>query len=174
MLLLHLGCGYSLRETAVRARQAQMAELTAAAVWLRLRKARDWLHALRRELWREAGGDVAADGGFQVRALDATTVRELGKTGSLWRLHYSVWLPSPDCDFFRRTATKGVGTGESFRQFPVREGDYPLADRGHSTARGLLHVERAGGSATVRANTSSLPLRGSAEITCQFETGETV
>ena len=39
------------------------------------------------------------------------------------------------------------------------EGDYLLADRGYSTARGLLHVERAGGRATVRVNTSSLPLR---------------
>ena len=126
VLLLHLGCGYSLRETAVRARQAQPAELTAAAVWQRLRKARDWLHALCRELWREAGGDVAADRGLQVRALYATTVVEPGKTGSLWRLHYS---------------------------------DYLLADCGYSTARGLLHVERAGSRATVRVNTSSPPSR---------------
>lgn len=159
VLLLHLGCGYSLRETAVRARQAQLAELTAAAVWQRLRKAGDWLQALCRELWREAGVDVAADRGFQVRALDATTVKEPGKTGSLWRLHYSVRLPSLACDFFRLTATKGVGTGESLRQFPVQEGDYLLAGRGYATARGLLHVERVGGRATVRVNTSSLPLR---------------
>ena len=62
-LLLHLGCGYSLRETAVRARKGQLAELTVAAVWQRLRKARDWLHALCRELWSEAGVDVAAGRG---------------------------------------------------------------------------------------------------------------
>ena len=159
VLLMHLGCGYSLCETAVRARKAHLADLTAAAVWQRLRKARDWLHVLCRELWREAGVELAADRGFQVRALDATTVKEPGKTGSLWRLHYSVRLPSLACDFFRLTATKGVGTGESFRQFPVQAGDYLLADRGYSTARGLLHVERAGGRATVRVNTSALPLR---------------
>ena len=159
VLLMHRGCGYSLRETAVRARKAHLADLTAAAVWQRLRKARDWLHVLCRELWREAGVELAADRGFQVRALDATTVKEPGKTGSLWRLHYSVRLPSLACDFFRLTATKGVGTGESFRQFPVQAGDYLLADRGYSTARGLLHVERAGGRATVRVNTSALPLR---------------
>ncbi|MDE0626458.1 MAG: IS4 family transposase [Bryobacterales bacterium] len=159
VLLLHLGCGYSLQETAVRARQAQLAELTAAAVWQRLRKARDWLRALCRELFREAGVDVASDRSFQVRALDATTVKEPGRTGSLWRLHYSVRLPSLACDFFRLTATKGVGMGESFRQFPVQEGDYLLAGRGYSTAKGLLHVECAGGRATVRVNASSLPMR---------------
>ena len=65
VLLMHLGCGYSLRETAVRARKAHLADLTAAAVWQRLRKARDWLHVLCRELWREAGVELAADRGFQ-------------------------------------------------------------------------------------------------------------
>ena len=159
VLLLHLGCGYSLRETAVRARKAQLAELTAAAVWQRLRKAKGWLHALCMELWREQGVDLSADGGLQIRALDATTVKEPGKTGSLWRLHYSVRLPSLACDFFQLTETQGVGTGESFRQFPVGPGDYLLAGRGYSTARGLLHVEQAGGRATVRVNPSSLPLR---------------
>ena len=31
-LLLHLGCGHSLRETAVRARQAQLADLADVAL----------------------------------------------------------------------------------------------------------------------------------------------
>ena len=86
-------------------------------------------------------------------------MKEPGKTGSLWRLHYSVRPPSLVCDSFQRTETKGVGPGESFRHFPVEAGDYLLADRGYSTARGLLHVERAGGRATVRVNTAALPFR---------------
>lgn len=157
VLLIHLGCGYSLRETALRARQAKLAELTAAAVWHRLRKAGDWLHALCRELWREAGVGLAAYEGVQFRAVDATTVKEPGRTGSRWRLHYSVRLPSLACDFFQLTATQGAGTGESFRQFPVQPGDCLLADRGYSTTKGLLHVERAGGRATVRVNASPPP-----------------
>ena len=52
-------------------------------------------------------------GNFQVRAFDATTVKEPGKTGSLWRIHYSVCLPSLACDFFKVTETEGAGTGES-------------------------------------------------------------
>ena len=38
VLLVHLGCGHSFQETALRARRAQLAELTAAAVWNRLQK----------------------------------------------------------------------------------------------------------------------------------------
>ncbi len=39
-LLIHLGCGHSLRETVVRARQAQLADLSAVALFKRLRKSR--------------------------------------------------------------------------------------------------------------------------------------
>ena len=40
-LLLHLGCGHSLRETVVRARQASLASLSDVALLKRLRKSRD-------------------------------------------------------------------------------------------------------------------------------------
>ena len=159
VLLLHLGCGHSLLETAVRARQEGLAELSSVALWNRLRKSQAWLRSLCVELFRERGVGLSEDGGFQVRALDATTVKEPGKTGSLWRVHYSVRLPSLACDFFKLTETKGEGTGESFLQFPIGAGDHLLADRGYSTARGLRHVVQAGGLVTVRVNTGSLVLQ---------------
>ncbi len=161
VLLIHLGCGYSLRETAVRARQAQLAELSSVAVWNRLKKSRDWLQALCQELFRERKVDLRSGGQRRVRAVDGTTVREPGRTGSLWKVHYSVGLPSLACDFFKLTPAKGVGTGETLVHFPVREGDLLLADRAYSTARGLLHVTRAGGEVLVRVNTASLVLRQS-------------
>jgi hypothetical protein len=157
-LLIHLGCGHSLRETAVRARQASLADLSDVALLKRLRKSRDWLYALCVELFREHGIAVSSEAGFQVRAFDATTVQEPGQTGSLWRLHYSVNRPSLGCDFFHLTPTEGVGTGESFTQFPIRAGDYVLADRGYSTAVGIQHVAAAGGHVAVRVNTGSLVL----------------
>lgn len=156
VLLIHLGCGHSLRETAVRARKAQLANLSSVALWKRLRKSQDWLQALCVELFRERGVELAGQAGFQVRAIDATTVKEPGKSGSLWRIHYSVRLPSLACDYFKLTETEGPGTGESLRQFPIREGDYLLADRGYSTAAGIGYAAAAGGRVTVRVNTGSL------------------
>ena len=157
-LLIHLGCGHSLRETVVRARQASLADLSDVALLKRLRKSREWLYALCMELFREHGIAVSESAGFQVRAFDATTVREPGRTGSVWRLHYSVNLPSLGCDFFKLTATQGRGTGESFKQFPIQSGDYVLADRGYSTAVGIQHVAAGGGYVTVRVNTGTLRL----------------
>ena len=157
-LLIHLGCGHSLRETVVRARQANLADLSDVALLKRLRKSKDWLYALCVRLFQEHGIAVASGGGFQLRAFDATTVKEPGKTGSLWRVHYSVCLPSLACDFFKLTRTEGAGTGESFAQFPIRAGDHVVADRGYSTAGGIGHVADAGGQLIVRVNTGALPL----------------
>lgn len=159
VLLLHLACGHSLRETVVRARKANLADLSDVALLKRLRKSSDWLRALCVALFREQGVAMSAEEGFQVRAFDATTVKEPGQTGSLWRLHYSLRLPSLACDFFKLTATEGPGTGETFTHFPIAKGDHLLADRGYSTAKGLAHVAAAGGHVTVRVNTGSLPFR---------------
>jgi hypothetical protein len=140
----------------VRARRAQLVELSSVALWKRLRKSQDWLQALCVELFRERGLELPAGGAFQVRAMDATTVKEPGKSGSLWRIHYSVRLPSLACDYFKLTETEGPGTGESLRQFPIREGDYLLAGRGYSTAAGIGYAAAAGGRVTVRVNTGIL------------------
>ena len=157
VLLLHLGCGHSLRETSVRARESGLARLSDVAVLKRLRKSSGWLRGLCAALLRERG--ATACGGFEVRTFDATTVREPGRTGSLWRVHYSLRLPSLRCDFFEVTPARGSGNGERFTRFPVGAGDHILADRGYATAAGLRHVSAAGGWVTVRVNTVALPLQ---------------
>ena len=154
-LLIHLGCGHSLRETVVRARQAKIAELSAVALLKRLRKSQDWLYALCRALFEEHGIAVSHTV-QQVRAFDATVVSEPGKTGSQWRLHYSMTLPSFGCNFFKLTPTNGDGTAESFKHFPIHPRDYILADRGYSTSKGIEYVTKAGGYVTVRVNTGVL------------------
>ena len=159
VLLLHLGCGHSLRETVVRARRAGLAQMSDVALLKRLRKSSGWLHGLCVALFCERGLARAADAGVRVRAFDATTVREPGRTGSLWRVHYSLCLSSLCCDFFEVTPARGAGSGEVLARFPVRAGDHILADRGYATAAGLRHVAAAGGRITVRVNTGALSVR---------------
>ena len=158
-LLMHLGCGHSLRETAARARQAGIADVSVVALFKRLRKSKEWLRALSVGMYRERGVELGASEGFQVRAFDGSVVSEPGRTGSLWRVHYGLRLPALACDHFEVTKAKGEGCGETLKRFPIGRGDHVVADRGHSTAGGLMHVEAAGGYATVRVNTRSLRFR---------------
>ena len=158
VLLMHLGCGYSLRETVLRAKRAGLAELSDVALLKRLRKSGEWLRRLCVELYGEGEQRALPGTVVEARVVDATTVKEPGKSGSLWRLHYAVRLPSLSCDFFKVTGTEGSGSGESLTHFPVREGDLVLADRGYSLAPGIVQVAAAGGYVTVRVNTRALVL----------------
>src|SRR6266700_2386650 len=107
-LLLHLGCGFSMRETVVRARQAKLAELSDVALLKRLRKSKDWLYRLCCALFEERGLRIQPPN-QRLRLLDSTQVKEPGKTGSLWRIHYSFQWPSLACDYFKITAAEGNG-----------------------------------------------------------------
>lgn len=55
VLMLHVGCGFSMRETVVRAKQAKLADLSAVALLKRLRKSKDWLYRLCCALFEERG-----------------------------------------------------------------------------------------------------------------------
>jgi hypothetical protein len=158
-LLLHVGKGYSLRETAVRAKAAGIAEVSDVALMKRLRKAEGWLHGLCVSLLEESGWEMPAEThGYNVRALDGTLVKEPGRSGSLWRIHYSVRIPSLVCDHFELTSTKGAGTGEALGRFAAAPGDLVLADRGFCKPNGVEALARQGAAVMVRLNTSSLPL----------------
>lgn len=157
ILLMHFACGYSLRETAVRARKAHLAELSDVALLKRLRKCKQWFYSLCVEMFTDRGLMLNEDK-FQVRLFDATNVKEPGQTGSLWRIHYSVQIPSLRCDFFKVTETEGEGTGESFMHFPIQKGDYIIADRGYSAASGIEFADSRKAFIAVRLNYHTLPL----------------
>ena len=157
-LLIHIACGYSMRETVTRAKLSGLADISDVAFLGRLRKSKDWLHSLCVSLFEDQGIAVRTKSEFPVRLFDATNVKEPGKTGSLWRIHYSVQLPFLTCDFFKITATKGKGTGESFFQYSIKKDDYIIADRGYSTASGIHHVASKKAYVMVRVNTQSLPI----------------
>src|SRR5438270_2458003 len=64
VLLLHVGRGYSLRETAVRAKQAGLAEVSDVTLLNRLRQAERWWHWLCTAL---LGGERLVSGGRLAR-----------------------------------------------------------------------------------------------------------
>jgi len=129
-----VACGlwWSLRETAVQAKLAGIANVSDVTLLNRLRDAEDWLRQLCQRLWKDNGVDLQPRlQGRNVRLLDATVVREPGRTGSQWRIHYSLRLPTLECDYFDLTATEGEGAGEKFGRFRFRAGELVLADAGY-------------------------------------------
>ncbi len=150
-LLLHVGRGYSLRETAVRAKLAHWADVSDVALLKRLRKSEDWLRALCVELLLENSvkwGKEAASS--RIRIVDGTIVKEPGRTGSQWRILYSLQLPNLRCDYFEVTATLGEGSGESLNRLSVHPQEIILADAGYCSISGIEHVHRRGAADFVK------------------------
>lgn len=159
VLMLHFGCGLSIRETVTRAKQAQLAEMSSVALFKRLRKSREWLYELCRALFEERGISPADATPHPLRIIDATVIKEPGPTGTQWRVHYSLCWPTLRCDYFKLSAVQGEGTGESLRQFPVARGEHILADRGYCHASGIHYAAERKSYITVRLNPDGIALQ---------------
>jgi hypothetical protein len=158
-LLLHVGCGWSLRETAVQAKLAGIAEVSDVTLLNRLRQAEDWLRQLCQRLWKDNGVNLEpALKDRPVRLVDATTVKEPGKTGGQWRIHYSLRLPTLECDHFELTSARGSNAGERLGRFVFQAGEVVMADAAYSNPPGIAAVVRQGADVCVRLNPASLPL----------------
>jgi hypothetical protein len=59
-LLMHVGTGWSLRETAARASLAGVAQVSDVTLLNRLRQSEGWLRELCQQLWKENGVDLTA------------------------------------------------------------------------------------------------------------------
>ncbi len=117
VMLIHVVDGCSLRETAVRAEQGGLVSVSDVALLKRLKHCQEWFRwmadGLRQQwvtmlpqpLWGE-----------RRRVVDGSVITEPGASGSTWRLHYSVSLPSLRCDEVEVT---GPEVGESFQRYAV-------------------------------------------------------
>lgn len=154
VLFMHLGLGYSLKETAVRAELAGLCKMSSVALFGRLKKFGPFFQALCEKMFKENQSFIDA---ANFRIIDATSIKEPGDTGSSWRFHYSFSIPAMVCDFTKLTSTKGKGTGETLTHFPVKENDLIIADRGYCNVRGIAHVKKHGGDVCVRLRHGALP-----------------
>jgi Transposase DDE domain len=158
VLLIHLADGCSLRETAVRARAGELADVSDVALLKRLRSCGPWFQWMAQELASGMSQPVAGGalpGDRRVRLVDGSSVCEPGATGSTWRLHYALNLQTLGCDEVHVTeATEG----ESLTRFAIHAGDVMMADRGFANRRGLRHVVQHNADAVLRLNLLNVPL----------------
>lgn len=160
VLLVHVGHGLSLRETAVRCREAGLAEVSDVAILHRLRVSGPWVGYLCAHLAAALRGREPALplplAGRRLLAVDATTVREPGPRGRCWRLHYVMDLQRTRCEQCAITTAHGA---EQLSRFRFRQGDLVFADRGYSRASDVAHVRRAKAHVVMRFKNDSMSLR---------------
>lgn len=160
VLLLHIGKGYSLRETSARSKSAKIANISDVGILDSLRRSELWLQELCRTLYfeQEAVAMPKEDLGRKVRLIDGSIVKEPGKTGSQWRINYSVTMPDFAAGYFDLVSAKGKGNGESIRRYKISENECIIADRGYSRINDIFYVKENNSDIIVRVNPQILPL----------------
>lgn len=161
LILMHVAGGLSLEQTAMRARELGLAQISGVALFKRLRRAEGWLRDLSQHLLAEQQrrlGRGAWPSAYRMRAIDATNIQEPGSTGTAWRLHYSIRLPELVCDHYELTDDKG---GEKLGRFQFQKGELVLADRGYSHRAGAAQVLDSGAALLLRWNHAVFPIKSS-------------
>jgi hypothetical protein len=161
LILMHVAGGLSLEQTALRARELGLADVSGVALFKRLRKAQAWLQELCGHLLIEQQkrlGQCAWPDEYQVRVIDATDVQEPGSTGTDWRIHYSIRLPELVCDHYELTDQTG---GEKLGRFHFAKNQLILADRGYSHRAGAAKVLDSGAALLLRWNPATFPVHTS-------------
>jgi hypothetical protein len=160
VLLIHLAEGCSLRETAVRAREGRLADLSDVAILDRLKQAGEWFRWMNTEImtrWVTRLPTAVFGTRWNVRLVDGTRVKEPGPTGSSWCIHYAIGLPALACD--ELTVSDTHGNGESFCRFSIYRGDLMIGDRAYGVRPGIFHVCAHAGDVLVRFAIDNLPLQ---------------
>ena len=156
-LLIHIAEGISFRETAVRAKEGVLADVSDVALLKRLRQSGPWLSWLAHgvmEKWLGSPLREEPAGIGRIRVVDGTTIQRPGAKTTTWRIHYSMQLPSMQCDEVKVT---GPDIGESLRLFTIGPGDLIMGDRGLAHRAGIHHVVSQGGDVLVRVSLTSVP-----------------
>lgn len=157
-LLIHLAEGCSLRETVVRAKHGHIVSVSDVALLKRLNASGEWFRWMAvgvMERWIEKQPEAIFGKTLRIRLIDGSTIQEPGSTGSTWRLHYSIGLPSLRCDEVYVTSPE---EGESFERFRVHPGDLFIGDRNFGRRADVKHVVQGRGQVLVRINLTNLPL----------------
>lgn len=158
IFFLHIANGYSLTETVTRSELSGLGKLSSVALMNRLRSSEELFRQMALALIVERGVRTPEMDGINLKLIDATIVKEPGKTGSQWRIHYALTLPQLQCDYFELTSTKGNKTGETFAKFPVSPNDCFIGDRGYSRGGDVEYVHQRGAYVLIRHNPYGLPL----------------
>lgn len=156
LALVYGFCGWSLRNTALWAGEAQVAHLGAPALFQRLCQAGDWLgRLLVQRLAERAEAALPREDGLRIVLRDATGISEPGSVGTDFRVHLSFDLGTLTVAALEVTTAQG---GETFGRLAVAPGDLVIGDTGHWQRAGIAAVRAQGGEVIGRVNWHNLAL----------------
>lgn len=153
MILMWAVAERSLRETAMLAAEAGLADVSNVALMKRFAKAGPWLTSLLTALLADRPLKTSGSSA-RIRVIDASAISRPGHQGTDLRIHLSMQLGTNRSDSIEVTDGRGA---ESLDRFSFKAGEIVLADSGYAHRDALARVARDGAWFVVRL-TWSFPL----------------
>jgi hypothetical protein len=146
----------SLSATATWAGSGGIADLSAVALYNRLRKAGPWIEGLWQTLLRQQVKVSPLPGlNMPVRLIDGSCVSGRKSKGTDYRLHFDY---HPQDGRFGDVVLGDGRMSEGFHHFTPKPGELFLGDRAYATVRSITHVLAAHGHVLVRMGWNALVL----------------
>ena len=159
LAMFHLHNGCSLLEISEVARITKLGSMSDVAFMKRFEKCGNWFKAINEKLASECLIDYKKPAwlnGKTVIAVDASDVREKGRSGRIYRLHFAL-------DIFKMTSVEHKITtnkvGESVCNFVLRPGHLVVADRGYGNIKGIEYCNKCDSEYIFRLRKNSFTVR---------------
>jgi len=156
--LFHLLNGCSLAEVSVIAGLTKLGEVSDVAFMKRFENCNNWFEWIISNLVTNGAISYQAPewlSEYNVYGVDASDVREKGRSGRLYRLHFALDLFNMKSSQYNITTN---AVGETLRNFIVNPNDLMIADRGYVGIGGIEHCLDGGGSFILRLRKNSFKL----------------
>ena len=156
LIFVHVGADLPLRQTVALVGDSGGPKLSAVRLHVKMRSALPYLEALVARMTSfTADGAPERWSGYELVAVDATTVSVPGSVGTDARIHTVVRLHDLALLHVRVT---DPSVGETLKRFAWSPGQLIIADRGYSNAAGVAWAVDQGADVLVRVNRGALPL----------------
>lgn len=155
-IFLHVGADMPLRQTVATIAGAGGPSVQPVRLHHKMRRAKPYLAALVAGMTSDASERAPERwGGYEMMALDASTVSGPGAEGIDARIHAVIRLSDLAIAAVQVTDVRG---GETLRRFGWMREQLVIADRGYANAPGVAWVVDEGADVLVRVNRGALPL----------------
>jgi hypothetical protein len=150
LVLFHLLQGCSLLEISTIATLTKIGDISDVAFMKRFEKCNGWFKRIISDL--VTNGMIPYQKpelleNYNIIAVDATDVKEKGRSGRIYRLHFALDLFKMESLQYSITTQK---IGETLRNFRIGNKDLVVADRAYASLSGIEHCLNNGGNFILR------------------------
>ena len=154
--LFHLMTGCSLEEISEISKMSQIGDISNVAFMKRFKNSNEWFKWIIDKIVTEGLIEYKIPEKlkeYRILAVDASDVREKGRSGRIYRLHFALDIIKMQSALYNITTNK---IGEKLSNFDIKEQDLILADRAYSSNPGIEYCNEKKADYVLRVKASSL------------------